>query len=167
MSGAELAQKAGISRSLVSQVEQNAANPSIETLRRIAIALGVPIARLFEEQHDAPNGIVVRKDQRKRLRVPESNLLYELLSPDLDRQIEFVWIEVKPGKQTLPTPAFVHEGEECAVVIKGQLHVRIGDDEYVLNEGDAICFDSGLPHSIANLSSEKVILISAITPPLF
>ncbi len=165
MSGQELARRVGVSRSLISQVEKDSANPSIETLRRIAIALEIPIVLLFEETIP-PNGILVHKNGRKILKVPESNLAYQLLTPDLNRKIEFLWIEIDPGKQVEPV-AFAHEGEECAVVIEGQLNLWINDTEYVMNEGDSISFDSTLPHSIANLGSQKVILVTAITPPSF
>lgn len=165
MSGRQLAQRAGVSRSLISQVEKDSANPSIETLRRIAIALEVPIALFFEET-TPPNGILVHKKSRKILKVPESNLVYQLLTPDLNRKIEFIWIEIEPGKQVEPV-AFAHEGEECAVVIEGQLNLWISDTEYVMNAGDSISFDSTLPHSIANLGSKKVVLVTAITPPSF
>jgi len=166
MSGVELARLAGVSRSLISQVEQDLADPSVETLRRIAIALGIPIALLFEER-SAPNGMVVRKGQHKILQIPESNLVYELLTPDLNRQIEFIRIEVEPGKPDPGRLAFAHQGEECSVVLSGQLHVWINDEEFVLNAGDSIAFDSGQPHSLANLGAEKTVLITAITPPSF
>ncbi len=163
--GQELARRAGISRSLVSQVEKDSANPSIETLRKIAFALEIPIALLFEETIP-PDGILVRKSNRKILKVPKSNLVYELLTPDLNRKIEFIWIEIEPGKQIEPV-AFAHEGEECSIVIEGEYNLWIGDKEYVMTEGDSISFDSSIPHKLANLGSKKVVLITAITPPSF
>ena len=166
ITGAELAQKTSVSRSLISQIEKNNANPSIETLRRIANVLEVPIAALFEEQEPS-NGMVVRKSQRKRLKLSQSNIFYELLTPDLNRQLELIWIEVEPGQQNVQAPSFGHIGEESAVVKNGQIHVYINNDVYVLNEGDSISFDSSKPHSIANLGTEKVVMVSAITPPSF
>ena len=165
MSGQELARRAGVSRSLISQIEADSANPSIETLRSIAIALGIPIALLFED-NTPPNGIIVHKHKRKMLKVPESNLVYELLTPDLNRKIEFLWVEIDPGKQSEPV-AFAHEGEENVVILEGTLSLWLSGTEYTLNEGDSISFDSSQPHSIANLGSEKVVFVTAITPPSF
>jgi transcriptional regulator with XRE-family HTH domain len=165
ITGKELARRVGVSRSLISQIEQDTANPSIDTLRKITQALEIPIVLLFEEVNP-PNGFVVTKNKRKMLKVPESSLVYELLTPDLNRKIEFLWIEIEPGKQIEPV-AFAHEGEECAVVLEGQLFFRINGQEYYLNPGDSISFDSSQPHSIANLGSEKVVLVTAITPPSF
>jgi transcriptional regulator with XRE-family HTH domain len=165
MSGQELAKLAGVSRSLISQIEQDTANPSIETLRSIAIALEIPIALLFEESSPT-NGIVVNKNKRKMLKVPESNLIYEMLTPDLNHKIEFLWAEIEPGKQVDPVP-FAHEGEECAVILEGELSLWINGIEYLLRVGDSITFDSSQPHSIANRGSQKVVFITAITPPSF
>lgn len=165
MTGQELARKVGVSRSLISQIEQDTANPSIDTLRKITQALDISIVLLFEEPNPT-NGIVITKNKRKMLKVPESSLVYELLTPDLNRKIEFLWIEIEPGKQVEPV-AFSHEGEECAVILEGQLSIHINDVEYLLNEGDSISFDSSQPHSIANLGSKKVVLVTAITPPSF
>ncbi len=165
LSGVELARQASVSRSLISQIEQNSANPSIDTLRRIAIALEIPIAALFEER-GTPSGLVIRKGQHKNLVLPESNLRYELMTPDLNRAIEFIRIEVEPDVQTQP-PVFSHKGEECTVVLSGQLHVWINGEEYVLNEGDSISFDCGQRHSFANLGRERVVMMTAISPPAF
>ena len=87
LSSAELAKAAGVSRGLISQIELDRANPSIDTLRRIATALESPIASFFDE---APaNGIVVRSGERRTMRLPRSGLTYQLLTPDLNRRIEF------------------------------------------------------------------------------
>jgi transcriptional regulator with XRE-family HTH domain len=163
-SSVELAKAAGVSRALISQIELDRANPSIDTLRRIAAALDSPIAALFDE---APvNGIVVRRAERKTMRVPRSGLTYQLLTPDLNRQIEFILIELEPG-QGGTRAAYGHAGEEAALVLEGQLHVWIGDEEHVLEVGDSISFNSGVPHRIANLGTARTVLVSAITPPHF
>ena len=164
LSSGELAKAAGVSRGLISQLELDRANPSIDTLRKIAAALDSPIASFFDEA--TANGIVVRKDERKTLKVPRSGLTYQLLSPDLNRQIEFILIELEPGQGGSRMP-FGHAGEEAALVLEGQLHVWIGDEEHVLDAGDTISFNSGIPHRIANLDKKRTVLVSAITPPHF
>ena len=65
LSSSELANQAGVSRGLISQLELDRANPSIETLRRIAAALDSPIAAFFDDE--PANGIVVRESERKTL----------------------------------------------------------------------------------------------------
>jgi quercetin dioxygenase-like cupin family protein len=53
------------------------------------------------------------------------------------------------------------------VVIKERVHIWVEDEEYVLEEGDAITLESSRPHRIANLDDETAIVISSITPPSF
>ncbi len=169
-----LARLVGVSQSLISQVERGLASPSITTLRRLAGALGVPIAALFLGDEGASGGetdslgrrLIVRRAERKRLHVPRSKVGYELLTPDLNRKIEFLWIEYEPGSATHPAP-MAHPGEENAVCLDGSVVVTIDEQEFVLTEGDSISFDSGRPHRVENRTDARAVLISAITPPAF
>jgi transcriptional regulator with XRE-family HTH domain len=169
-----VAQGAGVSSSLISQVERGLATPSISALRRIAGALGVPIAALFLGNQEASDGesdqagrrLIVRRDERKGLHVPRSKVVYELLTPDLNRKVEFIWIEYEPGSVTHPEP-MSHPGEENAVCLEGTVVVIIEEQEFTLTKGDSISFDSGRPHQVENRSSKRAILVSAITPPAF
>jgi len=169
-----VAGSAGVSQSLISQVERGLASPSISTLRRIAGALDVPIAALFlggdmlsdDETDRAGRRLVVRRHERKGLHVPRSKVDYELLTPDLNRKIEFIWIEYEPGAITHPEP-MSHPGEENAVCLEGSVVVTIDREEFVLTEGDSISFDSGRPHQVENRSGRRAVLVSAITPPAF
>jgi transcriptional regulator with XRE-family HTH domain len=168
-----VAGRAHVSQSLISQVERGLASPSISTLRRIAGALDVPIAALFlggdmsdDESDRAGRRLVVRRHERKGLHVARSKVVYELLTPDLNRKIEFIWIEYEPGAITHPEP-MSHPGEENAVCLEGSVVVTIDRQEFVLTEGDSISFDSGRLHQVENRSNRRAVLVSAITPPAF
>lgn len=171
-----LALAAGVSQSLISQVERGLTSPSITTLRRLAAALNVPVAAFFVGDHttntsegdDKLDGqqIIVRSSDRKGLRVPRSNVVYELLTPDLTRKIEFLWIEYSPGSVTHPEP-MSHPGEENALCLEGSVIVTVEGQEFVLSAGDSISFDSGRPHQVENRGNDRAVLISAITPPAF
>jgi transcriptional regulator with XRE-family HTH domain len=169
-----VAQAAGVSASLISQVERGLATPSISALRRIAGALNVPIAALFLGDQEPSDGesdrggrqLIVRRHERKGLHVPRSKVVYELLTPDLNRKVEFLWIEYEPGSITHPEP-MSHPGEENAICLEGSVVVTIDDQEFELGEGDSISFESGRPHQVENRSSQRAVLVSAITPPAF
>lgn len=165
--------RARISQSLISQVERGLANPSVNTLRRIAGALDVPIAALFlgggmsDDEIDVTGSrLVVRRNERKGLHVPRSKVVYELLTPDLNRKVEFIWIEYEPGAITHIEP-MSHPGEENALCLEGSVVVTIDGQEFVLTRGDSISFDSGRLHQVENRSKRKAVLVSAITPPAF
>jgi transcriptional regulator with XRE-family HTH domain len=157
-----LAGRVGITRSFLSGVERGVAYPSLMVLRSIAAALEVPVFLLFTGPES--NGAVVRRDARKVIRPPGAPVSYELISPDLRRKIEMIIVRLKPG---LDSQAMAHEGEECALVLKGQVVITVGDVDYNLNEGDSIYYDSGLPHKARAVGDEPAEIVSAITPPNF
>jgi transcriptional regulator with XRE-family HTH domain len=167
-----LAERSSISASMINQIETGATGASVTSLRRVAGALDVPLAEFFLDGDGAspPAGSsgrvgVVRRGKRKHLQLPESHIVYELLTPDLRWDIEFVSIELEPGHP--PVEAMSHPGQECCVVIAGTLTSVIGDEEFTLEAGDSIVFDSSIPHRTENRGTETVIQISAITPPRF
>jgi len=167
MSIEQLSQKTGLSTGLISQIERNITGPSVESLWKIAKALNVSMHYFFNEyEKDSPSPIV-KKNERKKIQLPKSNVTYELLSPDLiGRKIEFLQVEIKPGECN--TDALIsHEGEECGLVLKGKLKVRWGDKEYILEEGDSIYFDSTVPHRYVNIGDETCISVWAMVPPSF
>jgi mannose-6-phosphate isomerase-like protein (cupin superfamily) len=89
-----------------------------------------------------------------------------VLSPDLQHQIELVWIEYGPGEAGPVTP-FQHAGEEQMVVIQGRMQMWIAGETYPLEEGDSITFDSTVPHRALNPYDAPAVVIAAISPPSF
>jgi transcriptional regulator with XRE-family HTH domain len=170
-----VAQAAGVSESLISQIERGLASPSIATLRALASALDVTVAALFlsagddEGSSDAEldsERIIVRKHERKSLRLPRSSVTYELLTPDLSRKIEFLWIEYTPGAVSHPQP-MSHAGEENALCLEGSVVVTIEGREFTLTAGDSISIDGGRVHKVENRTTVSAVVVSAITPPSF
>jgi len=159
-----VADAGGLTKSFVSQIERGYTAPSISTLRAIAKALGVSMFFFFQE--DRGNHTVVRSHERASIRNLGANLSYELLTPDLQRNIQMIWLNVEPGQVTSDMPRS-HEGEECAVVLEGTVEVEVGGVFDILYAGDSISFDSGLPHRVRNVGLTRATLISAITPPSF
>jgi transcriptional regulator with XRE-family HTH domain len=174
----ELAEQCNISPSFLSQIERNQANPSVATLHKIAEVFGLPLATFFEEPKKNNNyqqpvkaeetlAKVVRANQRKTLIYPGSGIRNELLSPDLQRDIQMMWVVIPPGADTGDDP-LIHDGEECGVVLQGQVEIWVGDNEhYILGPGDAIYQASTVPHRSRNIGDEDVIIVVAITPPSF
>lgn len=130
-----------------------------------ATSAAQPQARTATDSASVRGARVVRAGERKRLGLTPS-LTYQLLSPDLQHRIEFVWVEFGPGEEG-PLAPFTHQGEEQMVVIQGEMHVWINGEIWVLGVGDAIAFDSSLPHRSMNHGAAPAIIIAAITPPSF
>lgn len=174
---ARLAESCKISPSFLSQIERDRANPSIPTLYIIAETLGVSIADIFADSvaDNATEKIqlpvtettrVVRSNRRKVVIYPGNGIRSEFLTPDLDRAIQMMWIVMPPGSDSGDAP-FVHKGEECDVILQGELETTIGDQKYFLGPGDAVYHDSTLPHHSRNAGSTDVIMVVAKTPTGF
>ncbi len=163
---ADLAELAGISSSMISQIENDKVVPTIIVMWKISKALEVNVGYFFDEEDSTFVNPVVRKHDRKRLSIGKSNRLYEMLVPDLNRKIEFLLITIKTN-DTEYKDQIAHEGEECGHILKGTMRVHIDEQVYILEEGDSISFDSSIPHRYENIGDCDCVSIWAMTPPSF
>jgi transcriptional regulator with XRE-family HTH domain len=158
----KLAELTELSVSYLSQLERDSISPSLRSLAKIAQALNVPIVSFFLKKNDPP-GRVVRREKRIKITLPDTDLQYELLTPDVNRKVEFLLLRVekRKGQDKLIT----HEGEEYVFIIRGKLEVKVGKGRYVLRAGDSIYFDPSFPHTFNNMGEEEVIGVIAASPP--
>ena len=159
-----LAQATGLTPSFLSQVERDLAEPSITSLRRLAEALRVPVFLLFVNSGEYSP--IVRRNSRRMIRLPGSRLTYQLLVPDLNRQMEAIMTRVAVGGQTSECP-ISHEGEEWTMVLEGRMTIQVADDVYILEEGDCIYYHASLPHLISNAGEQELVVLSVMTPARF
>lgn len=160
----ELAAQTDLTHSFISLVERDQADPSITSLRRIAEALDVPLVHFFtNEQAHSP---VVRHHRRRKLMLPGSHIIYEILNPGSSRQLQFFTAALEPGAISSDEPAS-HPVEECTLVLQGRLKLEIGSEVYILEKGDSACWDGNLPHRLTSIGEETLVVISAATPPMF
>lgn len=162
MTVAQLASAAGVSTALISQVERDRANPSLETLRKIARTFEVPLFSLFHDQ-DSAAVAVVRKPRRMLVQSPNGDLTYSRISPGHGR-LEMLEGHLAPGSSSAAEP-WTHPSEECVLAVAGQLTVEVAGHEYVLEAGDSCYFDSSAPHRYVNTGSEPATFVVAVTPP--
>ncbi len=158
----ELAELTELSVSYLSQLERDSISPSLKSLAKIAQALNVPIVSFFLKQNDPP-GRVVRREKRIKITLPDTDLQYELLAPDVNRKVEFLLLRVEKGKGQ--DKLITHEGEEYVFIIQGKLEVKVEKERYVLRAGDSICFDPSFPHTFNNIGEEEIIGVIAASPP--
>jgi transcriptional regulator with XRE-family HTH domain len=162
---AQVAKATGLTASFLSQVETGKTGLSISSLRAISEVLDVPIFHFLLDTNESL-GLVVRKDSRKKLRLPDSQLTYELLVPDLNRSLEFWMGRLEPGAGSSDGPRS-HPSEECLLVLQGTMELELGEETYTLREGDSICYDGRIPHKAINIGDGPLIFVSASTPPVF
>lgn len=177
-----LADRLGISPSLISQVETGRAKPSVSTLYALATELGISLDELlFVEGRQAsveagrrragpaagpaplpgpsaslPADPVQRIEDRKSIRLA-SGVVWERLTTASIPNVEFIHVIYEVGGASSPEREFQrHSGQEWGYILSGTLGVTVGFDEYVLRPGDAITLDSTVPHRLYNLGPEPV-----------
>jgi transcriptional regulator with XRE-family HTH domain len=158
----DLAEQADLTASYLSQVERNISMPSIESLRKISRALDIPTFYFFLEE-EAPSP-VVRRGERRKLIIPNANVTYELLTPNLNRKMEIIYAEAGPGE--IPLVHYTNT-EECLVVLEGRLEVEIGGETYQLDPGDTVYFEGALLRRMAVVGDARARYFSVVTPPIF
>ena len=161
----ELAERAGVTESFLSQVEREVASPSIASVQRIARALDLAIAELFTEE--APRGRVVRRAERRRIAYPGLRAIDEFLTSDMAARLQVILSTIEPGGGTGEEPYAHDSDEEVVIVLSGQLELWVADEHHVLEEGDSITYSSRLPHRNVNSSDRQALVLFCLTPPSF
>lgn len=159
----QVSETSGLSISFLSQVERDLVSPSVNSLQKISRALGIQIGGFFEGQ--GQGGRVVRAAERPRLIYPDRAEEEYLLTPVKSKKLQVLYYRLKPGATSGETPYSHESDEECGVVLRGQLKVTVNGEIYTLHAGDAITFDSHLPHSWRNASKEICEALWVVTPP--
>ena len=160
----DIAMVAGISVSMLSQIERGVVSPSIDTLVMVCQALGLEPADLFKMlSTDRP---VLIHHQGERLTMVNSGIKYEQLmtSSHGPSQFELFLLEVMPGCKTMLSNEG-HQGAEIGYVLKGSALMSVDDVEYLVKEGDSISFNSQLPHQLHNQGKEIFKAVWSISPP--
>jgi len=162
----ELAEKAQITPSMLSQIERGLANPSINTMKVIAKVLDEPLFKFFVDDDNTAN-LVVKPQNRKRISLPNSKgIEYELLTPDLSGNIEFCQFTLNP-KNTSADKPMSHSGEEVALILQGVAHLIFDNSVVELHAGDSVRIPAETNHKWYNPGDEPMVLVFAITPPTF
>ena len=162
----KLSSLAGITPSMLSQIENGQVNPSINTLRAIAAALNSPLYNFFkEDEEDQP---VVTPSTRKTIGLKdETDVLYELLTPDTRGSIEFCMMVI-PANSSSDSRPRSHTGEEVAFLYSGEaVDIEIDGRSFTLRQGDSIRIAPKAMHIWYNKTNTPVQVIFAITPPSF
>ncbi len=160
----ELGELTGLTASFLSQVENDATSPSINSLQRIATALKTPVFTFLNGEE--PTEILVRKDNRKKLSIPSSKVEYELLTNDLNHKLGCFLIRLKPGTRQ-KTLQLYQQTEEVMIVLQGRLEIVLGERTYLLEPGDSIHYEGSNLRSFASAGSEELQVICMMTPPAF
>jgi transcriptional regulator with XRE-family HTH domain len=162
---AEVAAQAGISRGMVSKIENGQVSTSLETLSKIAQALGVSLAHLFRHYNMPSGGAqlvkngegmeVVRRGTRR-------GHTYHLLAYDQGPKKSFEPFLITMDDASEVFPTFEHPGTEFIHMLQGRIEYRHGQHTYMLEPGDSLTFRGDIPHGPERLLDLPIHFLSII-----
>lgn len=157
----QLAAATGLTKGFISQLERDRTAPSLSSIARICDALGVRLSHIFEAEAPAA---LVRRRERQPLEGSSATQSY-LLSARDEARFQAIESEVAPGGgagdelHSLPGEA------EFVYVLEGALELRVGDEVHVLEQGDAITYRLGKPHTWRNASDTEHLRVLWVSVP--
>jgi len=161
----DLAERIGKSTGYVSQVERNVSTPSVADMQKVAAALGVQMAWFFDRGEAGPATeleFIVRHGRRRKLNFGLGVTDY-LLSPSLSGELELLYTTLAPGAKGGEQP-LSYRGEQAGLVLAGRFELWIGNQHFLLKEGDSFGFKSSTPHRYRNPGRSETVIIWAFTP---
>ena len=161
----DIAGRAALSESFVSQLERGQTGATIQSLQRISSALGVEVSDLFAS-NEVPGPQVVRRGARNP--VAWGTLGRKaLLTPKSFEFLEVVAAEFEPGGST-GDAAYAHgDSEELFLVLDGSIEFELDGETMSLAAGDSVHYRSSAPHRASNQGSERAEVLYVISPPSY
>ncbi len=159
----EVASAAGVSESLISQIERNKVSPSVDTLLSIAQALDIDLEYLFKDHKKSKKLTVINTGSTDTLSL-EKVVYRHLASINEDAlTIETMEIDIEPGGEK-GRLEYGHPGFEIGIILEGSGQILYGTETYKLKKGDSISFSSDIPHILRNTGKTVLKAIWIITP---
>ena len=166
----DVAEATGLSKSLISKIENNKTSPSLSTLHRVAKVLNTSVSALFA-MDETLDKVVHRPYERSiagkiQTMVEWDGIEAEIMVPyENGRLLEGFVFVMEPGGHS--GGVLQHAGEECGYVLEGQLELIVDGSTYILNPGDSFFFLSDKPHAYRNPGTVTTRVIWINTPPTF
>ena len=146
---AEVADRANLSRGMLSKIENGLTSPSLDKLEQLANALGVTLSRLFND-YDNPKGGAqfVKSGEGMEVvrRGTKSGHTYQLLAYDQGPNKLFEPFLISLEEESEVFAPFEHPGTEFIYMLEGRLEYTVSDEIYLLEPGDSLTFNAEQPH---------------------
>ncbi|MDR1909722.1 MAG: XRE family transcriptional regulator [Spirochaetaceae bacterium] len=159
----EVAARAGVSESLVSQIERERVSPAIDTLLALVDALDLDPEYFFAGYRRERPVRLLRREERSSF--TRNGALYERFAQlEGNQGIEAYLITLKGGEAT-GSREYGHRGWELGIVQEGRAELTVGKRSYTLGAGDSVSFKSDSPHTLSNPGRKTLRMVWVITPP--
>jgi transcriptional regulator with XRE-family HTH domain len=161
----EVVGKAGVSSSLLSQIERNRISPSLDTLLQLLEVYGVSPTKFFKGYETHSRVEIIKQDERKIYQ--RKGFKYEKLCGESQEKgnhsFSAFFLELAPG-QKRGDSGDGHLGRELGIVVSGSAQLIYGEETHVIHTGDSISFFSQIPHVIHNVSDTLFQAYWVVTP---
>lgn len=160
---AQVSEQAGISRGMLSKIENAQTSTGLDVLNRIANALGVSMSTLFR-RFDVPEGgaQLVKKGEGMEVvrKGTKRGHTYHLLAYDQGPKKLFEPFLITMDDESEIFPVFEHQGTEFIHMLKGVIEYRHGQQTYILHPGDTLTFQADVPHGPERLIKTPIQFLS-------
>lgn len=165
-----LAEATGLSVAFLSQLENDQANPTLSTLRKVSSALGTSMFALLAQGEDGAGFVKVDDSLRRRFSAPRGDAVFEQLSVSMaSNRLQVLRSALEPGTETCDEP-MAHgtwNDEEWTIVLEGEIVLEVGREEHQLTVGDCVHFHPVLPHRYRNTGTTRAVVIAVVSPPSY
>lgn len=165
---AEVADRAGISRGMLSKIENAQTATSLDGLNRLAQALGVSLSTLFRN-YDVPEGSaqLVKKGEGMEVvrRGTRRGHTYHLLAHEQGPTKLFEPFLITIDSPDATFPVFEHPGTEFLYMLEGRMEYRHGQNTYLMTPGDALSFRGEVPHGPEKLIELPIRFLATLVYP--
>ncbi|ARJ50693.1 helix-turn-helix domain-containing protein [Staphylococcus lutrae] len=156
----KIAQLTGISKTMISQIEKGVANPSINTLWKIANGLRIPLTSLISEENEAIQKID-RADIQPIYNDDRSVVVYPYFPYESAHAFEMFCMRLEVGG-VLESDAHQEGSKEYIIVNEGTLTLYVGEKCYEIEAGEAISFNANTPHTYRNRTTQRIRVTATI-----
>lgn len=161
----ELGSAAGVSASLLSQIEHKKASPSLSTLKAIANSLNTTIGTLVGEKEIMNRNPVVRHNKKKLIKQTDDGaLIYKTSDYSLIQSMETYLVRLENQGNCRGLTDSTRHAQEFCYILSGVIEISLNGKLHVLNQGDSIYFDSNELESIVNMQNGVSDFLWMIAP---
>jgi transcriptional regulator with XRE-family HTH domain len=160
----DLAERSHVSSNMISRIERGLTIPSVEILMKLADAFGMSINFFVEEAEKGMTVVHTRKGKGEPIFFFEDKHQITSLTQGLRDPTFTVFYDTLEEGCSSGDGVMVHNGEEFALVVKGQVEFFIEGDCFLLEEGDSLTFKASLPHRWHNRHAGQTIVMWVVSP---
>jgi transcriptional regulator with XRE-family HTH domain len=163
----ELAKRAGVTNSTISMIEKNSVSPSISSLNKVLNGIPISLVEFFADKESTIKDQQVKYTPKDLMDIGSDDISMLLVGKSFPRrQMTFVIKSYIAGADT-GTEMLQNDAEEAGYIVEGKIELTVGDEVYLLEQGDSYYFDNNKAHRFRNIFEENCKIVSATSPANF